>query len=304
MANRFSPRAAAFSIIDFTKAHPSFVLKYSLFYVVFMVLYFAALGAIGYFDIFKIMFAGGGEPDITELNRYNSEVTSKMWPLIILSMLVYVAYKGAVLRKMIRGEEIGFYGFTWGKDENRLALSSLIWFALYFATYLVVVLVGLAIGFVAGFAFKNVPILAGILIFVDIVACVGIFIYVLARIGQYSTISIARRKIVVMDSWNLTKGHTGSFVLAYLIFFVAFTIILAIFGAFAFQIVKSDFSASSFPNLMNPKWFALGIIYGLITSFMMLAMSCISAYAYKIMFDGEELTQEIDVKTATWPKAE
>mgnify|MGYP001570192318 CR=1 FL=1 len=309
--NKFSATKAAFSIFDFMKFNRNFVLKYIAFYFFFIVAYLAAMWAIGYFDLFKIMMesAASGNPeamDIAALNQWSGSIVPKMGLVMILSAGAWVMYISAVLRKMLRNEEIGFHGLSWGKDENRMALAFLVYFGLYIGFYLMLV-VGLLIGGGIAWGLGQIsPILSGI---ISVLIGIGFFCALFAfivRLSQFGVLTIANRKMGTIDSFKETRGNFWSFfgahfILSFIVMLVMFVLLAVGVMIYGNNLGMPGAENSETLSAIMPQFFAIGLIYSLIAGFVMQAQICVGAYAYKVMHEGEELPSEPDATPHIWP---
>jgi hypothetical protein len=283
-------------------------LKYIVLYALFIVVAFSCIWSIGYFDFFGIIMNITADEAAT--NQAINDWSAKTSPALILIMFasvgLWVIYASAVWRKMLRGEEIGFHGLTWGKDENRLAFAYLIYYGLNMGASLVFVfaiLFGAAIiGGLALIAPSVAAIIGAILVIFAMFASVWFYI----RISQFGVLTIATRKMATIDSFKETRGHFWSFFGAHFIQGFLVSLVFMIFFALLIwsefgQYFETNQLPTEFPPIDKTKLFLFLGGFALFGGFASIAHLCVGAYAYKIMHDGEEMPSEPEPLPHVWP---
>lgn len=289
---KFSSIKAAFAIIDFSKSNPKFTIKFILAFALVMLIYLSAIFSTGYFDLITQMIASSEAPDSWPYDKAFMDATNRINLVSIAYWFIYIVFTGAGLRKTIRNEEIGFFGFTWGKDETRILLSIIVLFGIIIGAYLAIILIGIvSFGVIA--LLKNLPILPYLFGFC-IFCLVLYFIYgLIIRLSQYGVITIAQRKMGTIDSIKETKDHGWTFFWAYFIN----SLVCIFFYIFIFALGFLAYSfTGKFPTnlieLFNPAWFGVCLIGSLFMGAYILSKICLGSYAYHMMHEGEELPQE------------
>ncbi len=297
MLNKFSPSEASVSVFEFTKLHPKFVLRYSLIYGVFQVVSVLLLAATGYFGIIRKMAAMGSatpsEQDIL------SVFSSLNWVVVAITFIVSIAFGTMVmamaLRKTVNNQEIGFYGLTWGKDENNLLFAMFIVAIIYIGSFFAAGLLG-GILAAAGIAVEYAtPVVMAIV-------TVAMIWFVVA-VSQYGVISIANGRFKLKEVMSETKpqfwSYMGAYVLAFILAMIASLIIQgslgAIFGMSTFNPENAkNLFPESFVAALRPNYILYYFCMGTFSGFINLAFVCVGSYAYHKKREGMQLdTNEV-----------
>ena len=289
---KFSSIKAAFAIIDFAKNHPKFTIKFILAFALVMLLSLTAFYSTGFVELFIQMVINSESPEKWPYEKAFMDATNLINILYIVCWFFYIVFSSAGLRKAIRNEEIGFHGFTWGKDETRILLSYLVLIAIMIAAYL-----GIGLFFLIatgiGVFIKSIPIIAPL--YGIIVGGLGSFFvyWLIIRLSQFGVLTIAQRKMGTIDSIKETKGHGWSFFWAYFINTLVVSVSYLILIGFGFAAYKIT---GKFPitamELLNPAWLFVFILAAIIMGIFILSRICLGSYAYHMMHEGEELPQE------------
>jgi hypothetical protein len=147
---------------------------------------------------------------------------SQMFGLYLLLMIGLLVLYTAALRAAMRPAESGFAYLRLGMDEVRMVLVALVlsvgFFLLYLLLVLVVGVVGGVVAVVARGAALPVFVLLGLIVF-----AVLMFFYV--RFSLAFALTMQRGKIMIGESWNLTKGRFWTLFAAYLVVGLIVTVV-------------------------------------------------------------------------------
>lgn len=221
-------------------------------------------------------------------------------PILLLGLVIQRTMDAAVYRLMLRPEEKAFYFLKVGGDELRLAALRLI-FVMMAILYLAVVqfgivILGLTAAPLGGVAQRLVASIAEL-------ACWIAFMILAVRLSLASVITFDRKKISIMESWALTRGHAYSLLGAQLLALCC----TAVFGILVFVIFSSVSGAAllatgrnlgDLKQIMSPESFELKsylnpfvLAWTLVGSFFSAvyaaAIPAPGAYIYKRVRDGE-----------------
>lgn len=147
---------------------------------------------------------------------------SQMFGLYLLLMIGLLVLYTAALRAAVRPAESGFAYLRLGMDEVRMVLVALVlsvgFFLLYVLLALVIGVIGGVVAVAARAAAVPVFVLLGLIVFAAL-----IFFYV--RFSLAFALTMQRGKIMIGESWNLTKGRFWTLFGAYFVVGLIVTVV-------------------------------------------------------------------------------
>lgn len=299
--NKFSPLKAAFSGIDFIKNNMDFSKKFILVFTIVYTLYYIALAQLGYFENLREIFSlfQTMEPQ-TMPSEMHPPNQGMQLGLATLTMFAYLALSAAAQRKMLRGEETGFHGFTWGKDENRMLLSILILSGMYVGFVIVFSIVAVIIAVPLIMRDPNNSAMMMIALAILIIALLPLAAFFMTRFSQYGVMCVAKRKIGVWESWRETKSQFWSFLGAHLIVYGAMMLVMALTWYFAIKTFGAAHAPKTALEFFHPLIILPTIISSAMIGALTLCANSVGAYAFYVMHGGEGVL-ESETEKQGWP---
>lgn len=197
----------------------------------------------------------------------------------IISTFVTILVLGMALRKTVLNKEIGFYGLSWGNDENQLGIAMLQLAGIWFAAYVLVFIFGSLVAMVSPF-----------LALLFLVAFALFMVFLLGRCGMFGVYTIVSQKASLAQTARETKEQFWSFVgayfLAWVICFIVVLVMQALTGL-ALRPLMGDVGASGYPTDFKGIFSIGAILYfalnGAFAGVFQLALVCVGAFAYHKM---------------------
>lgn len=223
------------------------------------------------------------------------------------SMLVGLLLFGAevvcismALRYSIRGEYNGLLGTQIGKDEGRLFLATMMFsFVMFFVLIASLYLVSM---FVVAYASTTVEDMAAIaddeaamtkvvleafstpsgVVIALILAVIFLapILYLAARLITYSAATIARRRIMVFETWKWTKGYALQIIIALVLTYIP-VYLINLLGSQALMAVLGFNLFSEGQTISRLSAFIFGIGSGLLSIPVILVGAGLSAFMYQ-----------------------
>lgn len=162
-------------------------------------------------------------------------------PVLIFALLVMSMMAAAVYRLIFRHDDARFGYLRLGFDELRL-MAVIVIMAIIFV--FLVVAASIVVGLVVGILALVIPNAMTVLQFPAVLATLAIVAFVLVRFSLAPVATFAERRIVIFESWSLTRGHVwqlfGAYALAVACIFVILALVLTIFIMIAAAILISQ----------------------------------------------------------------
>jgi hypothetical protein len=201
----------------------------------------------GYSLAIKPAMAG----QLTETQSGSQSVTAlfgMMLPLYLIMLVISLALIAASLRTILRPGEDRLAGLRLGMDELRLlGLFALLGIALFIVSLIGIIVVG-ALGGLLAVAFGGMQSTIGVLlVFVPMLVFYCALIFLMVRLSLVSALTMLRRKIIIGESWRLTRGHFwrlfgAYFVLGVMLFALYIVLMLITVGPIFLQMFSHGFS--------------------------------------------------------------
>jgi hypothetical protein len=152
-------------------------------------------------------------------------------PVYVLSLVVWTVTLAAAQRAILRPERSRSFYLRLGMDELRMGLLAILLLLLSYlvllALFLVIGILIVGLGAAVGFAVK--AIIGGLLG----LACLVLFVWVEVRLSLAFPLTLLRRRIVIGESWRLTRGRFWTLFGGYLVLFLIMLVASAIAGMVA-----------------------------------------------------------------------
>jgi hypothetical protein len=162
-------------------------------------------------------------------------------------LVLFVVLMTAAQRAVLRPGEQGFAYLRIGMDELRMLALALILIVLFYVGFIVVaVVLALVVGGVAAAAggFAAVPI--GI---VAVLLLLGALVWLEVRLSLAFPLTLLRRKIVIGESWRITRGRFWTLFAAYFAIFLIVATLSVVVGLAA----TGSYIADMIRNAGNPE---------------------------------------------------
>jgi hypothetical protein len=191
----------------------------------------------------QMMAIGNPEAGLAGMGAVMGRMVLVQFAFLILFIVLMTASQRAVLRPA----EQGFFYLRLGMDELRMIGLGLLVAIVSYVGLLLVILVGTIAAAAFGMALGTAAAaIVGILLFF---ALLGVFIWLQVRFSLIFALTVARRKIVIGESWRLTRGHFWTLFGGYLAVFV----IIVILAILAGLVTTGSYFYDIFANAGNPE---------------------------------------------------
>ncbi len=180
--------------------------------------------------------------DMTAMVAALTKLLPAFGVLVPLGIVINAFLCCAVFRA-VAGKAVSFGGLRLGLDEVRQFGVAILLFLMMFILYLAAILVGSIVGGILTVALGAIlPGLGAAGMALSIAAVIGVFFWFGARLSLAPAQSFAEGRIVMLESWKLTRGNSLALVVGYVIALVMAALVgFLCFGIFlaGLAIVKS-----------------------------------------------------------------
>lgn len=217
-------------------------------------------------------------------------------PLMLAGLAVQCIMAAAIYRIIFRHDDTRFGYLRLGMDEVRLMALTFIFVAL---AIVLLVAVELGAAIIIGLAMFGGGLIGKFVGMVTQIFVMGLLFYILVRLSLAPVATFVERRLVIFDSWRLTRGHFWRLLLAYALALccMAAVLMLTLFIfvallAVAFiatggqltdvgQIFNPD--ASSFGAYLTPGVIAYMVVGSFLTALYYAVIAAPGAVAYRYM---------------------
>jgi len=165
-------------------------------------------------------------------------------PILVLGLAIQCIMAAAVYRLIFRHDDTRFGYLRLGMDEVRLMAVTAIMVLVFIGAMVGAIFI---VGLILGLLSLVIPNALTALQFPAFVAILGIVFFVMVRFSLAPVATFAERRIVVFESWGLTRGHVwqllGAYALAVACIFVILALVMTIF-----IFISTDFSTTNNNN--------------------------------------------------------
>ena len=229
------------------------------------------------------------------------------WMMLIqlASLILFVVLMTAAQRAILLPHEQGLAYLQLGMDEIRMIALSLILIVLGYVGFVLIgaVAVLLLAGAAAAVGMSGAAISAVLVVLL----LLGLFVWLEVRLSLAFPLTLVRRKIIIGESWRLTKGRFWSLFLAYLVvFIIIFVMSLAVglvtmasyFGALlkgltnpagAEQAIQQQVAQLGALNLQTIIGWVVGSVAGALT--IALSGGAVATAARELIVDHDEVAE-------------
>lgn len=201
----FSATNAAFEGFRVVRRKPLALVFWALFYMLIMLVGFAAIGTsvVGLIGAAE-QLESGGTPSIESLMPLMQTYLAIIGVVLPLSLVATSVLYAAIARSVVRPAESAFGYLRLGADEFRVLVVSIAVFLLMTLAALVIWgVVGVVIGLVAS---ADMPVLWVVVVLL-VLAAIALFIWLSLRLSLAIPITVAERRIAILDSFAVTRGR-------------------------------------------------------------------------------------------------
>jgi hypothetical protein len=198
---------------------------------VWMLLYLVAMAGSGLaMRPFASMWAGamGSDPQVAIAQM--APMLQWFFLLELALLILFIVLVAAPVRAVLRPEEPGFFYLRLGMDELRLFGVTILFLVLFYAAMLLgmipIALLVAAGALIAGVAGAVVIMIVAMLVYF------GALIWLQVRFSLIFPLTVLRRRIIIGESWRLTRGRFwtlfGAYLVIVVIVFAAGAVLMAI----------------------------------------------------------------------------
>lgn len=190
-----------------------------LIVMIWGIAYMAALFAISYAMMpmyqaqMQGMAVGGSDPQQAAAEMY--AMVGRGFLLQFVVLLIVMLLFNASMRAVLRPEDEGFAYLKVGMDELHVFILGVIGVGLFFVFYIAMVIV-MALAFTLSFAVAG-PVGGIALGGLGLLAVLAVLIWFQVRYSLAFPLTLLRRKLVIAEAWQLSRGHFWTLFGAYLL---------------------------------------------------------------------------------------
>jgi hypothetical protein len=164
----------------------------------------------------------------------------------LLNVLVYIILMTAAQRAVLRPQDNMLAYVRIGMDELRMLALTII---LVVGAYIAFILLSIVVMLLAAAMATAGSGPATLMSFLFLFGVVGLFIWLEVRLSLAFPLTLLRRKIIIGESWRLTKGRFWSLFLAYLVIFLIFLVLVIVVG----MITAGSYFGEIIRNMNDPQ---------------------------------------------------
>jgi len=160
----------------------------------------------------------------------------------LVILFVFTVLMTAAQRTVLRPAESSFASMRLGMDEVRMFALTLL---VFIGSYIGFVVLAMVLGMVAALLAAALGVgVAGVAMLLAMLVAFGIFIWFEVRLCLAFPLTLLRRKIIIGESWRLTRGRFwtlfGAFLVLFLVLLVLWMIVAAVTqGAYWSELMRS-----------------------------------------------------------------
>ncbi|MFZ5718834.1 MAG: hypothetical protein ACOY5Y_05125 [Pseudomonadota bacterium] len=130
------------------------------------------------------------------------------WISLLASLLIMICLPSAILRAVLYPTDRGYFYLRLSGRELWLTITSVVLFVLAMVAYLVALLfVGILSGVAAALGGGGGVAVVGIVMLIVVPVLLAVGIWAAMRLSLATTMGFVEKKLRIVESWRLTKGH-------------------------------------------------------------------------------------------------